>query len=331
MKRLEPHIYMIYGRYCRKQADIYSFMKKVAKADTKYKDDVENVLLSSVEINGDNQQLMNNASEFIENYENGIVPDYSLRYTSTDIGKSCIMNGITEFDVFKNERQMDEDISQYFKNTHIIDNPSDLIDCISRFFIRYLPDSEENLKRLLNKEARNFYAMLFDWRMNNKSYSEMIGLFVGYWRSCYRKNNQAVIYVGRWGDTTIKGSVQKHYVKLAEQTPVSIINLAIVRIKEEQDFIDNVLMKYVEVLHDMELLNNSFYARIKYGTDDESIICLIKNGLSLSSAVLLYKKYQQFLTIDVENSTVVFSDELISEMEKENENQIMIFEVQSCM
>lgn len=140
-----------------------------------------------------------------------------------------------------------------------------------------------------------------------------------------------MIYVGRWGDTTIKGSVQKHYVKLAEQNPISIINLAIVRIKEEQDFIDNVLMKYVEVLHDMELLDNSFYARIKYGTDDESIICLIKNGLSLSSAVLLYKKYRKYLEIDVENSTVVFSDELISEMKKENENQIMIFEVQSCM
>lgn len=90
-------------------------------------------------------------------------------------------------------------------------------------------------------------------------------------------------------------------------------------------------MKYVEVLHDMELLDNSFYARIKYGTDDESIICLIKNGLSLSSAVLLYKKYRKYLEIDVENSTVVFSDELISEMKKENENQIMIFEVQSCM
>ena len=107
--------------------------------------------------------------------------------------------------------------------------------------------------------------------------------------------------------------------------------MAIVRIKEEQDFIDNTLIKYVEVLYALELIEDNFYARIKYGTDDERAICLIKNGLSLSSAVLLIKKYNSYLQINVSSSTVVFDDALISEMKKENENQILIYEVQNCM
>lgn len=109
------------------------------------------------------------------------------------------------------------------------------------------------------------------------------------------------------------------------------MNLAIVRIKEEQDFIDNVLIKFVEVLHDLNLLDDVFYAKIKYGTDDEATICLLKNGLSLSSAILLLKKYRSHLKIDIQESTVVFDNTLIDEMQQANENQIIIYEIQSCI
>ena len=107
--------------------------------------------------------------------------------------------------------------------------------------------------------------------------------------------------------------------------------MAIVRIKEEQDFIDNTLVKYVEVLHDLDLIEEGFYAQIKYGTDNERTICLIKNGLSLSSAVLLIKKYGDHLQIDIQASTVVYGENLVAEMIKAKENQIQIYEVQSCM
>jgi hypothetical protein len=90
-------------------------------------------------------------------------------------------------------------------------------------------------------------------------------------------------------------------------------------------------IKYVEVLHDLDLIEDRFYAQIKYGTDDERTICLIKNGLSLSSAMLLLKKYGDHLRIDVTASTVIYGENLVSEMIKAKENQIQIYEVQSCM
>lgn len=78
-------------------------------------------------------------------------------------------------------------------------------------------------------------------------------------------------------------------------------------------------------------LRNVAKVEQNYKDDDERAICLIKNGLSLSSAVLLIKKYNSYLQINVSSSTVVFDDALISEMKKENENQILIYEVQNCM
>ena len=72
-------------------------------------------------------------------------------------------------------------------------------------------------------------------------------------------------------------------------------------------------------------------SQIKYGTNDENTICLIKNGLSLSSATLLIKKYKKYLKIDTNSSTVTYNDNLISKMNEEGENQIQIYEIQNCM
>ena len=159
----------------------------------------------------------------------------------------------------------------------------------------------------------------------------MIGLFVGYWWRLFQTNRDCIIYVGKWGDICRPGSNVPHYTRLRDKNRTRIVNLAIVRIKEEQDFIDNVLIKYVEVLHDLGFLEDTFYSKIKYGTDDETTICLLKNGLSLSSATLLLRKYQSHLAIDIRESTVYFGSTLIADMRQNQENDILICEVQSCM
>ena len=332
LQRLEPQIYLVFGQYFAQNANCESFLKNVAKVELKYKDDVENVLLSHTKIDSSNADDLRQASEFIENYENGIIENYQERYTQTDIGKACIMNGISEIDIFSHETTMQQKADIY-QSTHLkISDTDQLLALIYDLFIQYLPDDKvDNLKRLENKEARNFYAMMLGWRADNKSYAEMIGLFVGYWRQLYRRNKEATIYVGKWGDIKRPGSNVAHYTKLGDKNRTQIVNLAIVRIKEEQDFIDNILIKYVEVLYDLGLLDDAFYAQIKYGTDDETTICLLKNGLSLSAALLLLKKYRDHLKIDISESTVTFDETIISEMQQAGENQIIVYEIQSCM
>lgn len=330
--RLEPQIYLVFGKYFAQNANCESFLRNVAKVEQNYKDAVDNVLLSEAKITADNEAKLRQASEFIENYENGVVEDYQERYTSTVAGKACIMNGITEFDVFAHEVTIQQQVDAYQGESLKISDSNTLLETIYELFIQHLPDNgTESLKRLSNKEARNFYSMMFEWRVENKSYAEMISLFVGYWHQLYKKDRNVMVYVGKWGDVKRPGSNVARYTKFVGKNRTQVVNLAIVRIKEEQDFIDNTLIKYVEVLHDLDLIEDGFYAQIKYGTDDERTICLIKNGLSLSSAMLLIKKYGDHLQIDVSVSTVAYGENLVVEMMKANENQIQIYEVQSCM
>ena len=330
--RLEPQIYLVFGKYFAQNANCESFLRNVAKVEQNYKDAVDNVLLSEAKITTDNEEKLRQASEFIENYENGVVEDYQERYTNTVSGKACIMNGITEFDVFAHEATIQQQVDVYQSESIKISDSNTLLETINDLFIQHLPDNGvESLKRLENKEARNFYSMMFEWRVKNKSYAEMISLFVGYWHQLYKKDRNVMVYVGKWGDIKRPSSNVARYTKFVGKNRTQVVNLAIVRIKEEQDFIDNTLIKYVEVLHDLDLIEDRFYAQIKYGTDDERTICLIKNGLSLSSAMLLIKKYGDHLQIDILASTVVYGEDLVAEMIKAEENQIQICEVQSCM
>ena len=332
LHRLEPQIYLVFGKYFAQNANCERFLRNVAKVEQNYKDAVDNVLLSEAKITADNEEKLRQASEFIENYENGVVEDYQERYTNTVSGKACIMNGITEFDVFAHEATIQQQVDVYQSESIKISDSNTLLETINDLFIQHLPDNGvESLKRLENKEARNFYSMMFEWRVKNKSYAEMISLFVGYWHQLYKKDRNVMVYVGKWGDIKRPGSNVARYTKFVGKTRTQVVNLAIVRIKEEQDFIDNTLIKYVEVLHDLDLIEDRFYAQIKYGTDDERTICLIKNGLSLSSAMLLIKKYGDHLQIDIPASTVVYGENLVAEMIKAEENQIQIYEVQSCM
>lgn len=330
--RLEPQIYLVFGKYFAQNANCESFLRNVAKVEQNYKDVVENVLLSEAKIIANNEEKLRQASEFIENYENGVVENYQERYTSTVAGKACIMNGITEFDVFEHEATIQQQVDAYKGKRLKISDSNTLLETINELFIQHVSDNgAESLKRLDNNEARKFYSMMFEWRVKNKSYAEMINLFVGYWHQLYKKDRNVMVYVGKWGDVKRNGSNVARYTKFVGKNRTQVVNLAIVRIKEEQDFIDNTLVKYVEVLHDLDLIEEGFYAQIKYGTDNERTICLIKNGLSLSSAVLLIKKYGDHLQIDIQASTVVYGENLVAEMIKAKENQIQIYEVQSCM
>lgn len=332
LQRLEPHIYIVFGQYFAQSSNCQKFLQSVARVETKHTDELKNILLDETKIDSSNDADLRQASEFIENYETGIIENYHERYTQTTIGKACIMNGISEIDVFTNEHDMQAKADRYAEENLKINDPDQLLNFIYELFIRYLPEGKsESLKRLEHSEARKFYAMMFGWRAENKSYSEMIGLFVGYWWRLFQTNRDCIIYVGKWGDINRLGSTAPHYTRLRDKNRTQVVNLAIVRIKEEQDFIDNVLIKYVEVLHDLGFLEDTFYSKIKYGTDDERTICLLKNGLSLSSATLLLRKYLAHLTIDIRESTVLFDSTLIADMKANQENDILICEVQSCM
>ncbi|MBQ2850091.1 MAG: hypothetical protein IJE77_06380, partial [Thermoguttaceae bacterium] len=298
-------------------------------------DDVKNVLLSHSDVRN-NEKLQNalrEAEEFLENYETGVVSNYDGRRAQTPVGKVCVANGVVELDVFACETKMQAFVDKHRNASPKINDADELINVLFQLFVQTPQEKVPKRWIPLNKEgARRFYAMLFDWRVERLSYSEMVERFVNYWLGELRKNYDKLIYVDKWGEVSLTENGPLNWVRVREKTREQLTNLAIVRVKEEQDYVDNTLIKLVEVLRELDLLDASFYNRVKYGTDDEETICLIKNGLSSSAARLLLQKYRAFLTLDVAESRVVCDVEsLVAAMTAQKENQIVIDEVENCM
>ena len=84
---------------------------------------------------------------------------------------------------------------------------------------------------------------------------EMVSEVVNYWNTL-REGSQ-IVYVGKWGDKT-RGGYKKYWTDISQKSEHEKINLAIVRLKEEYDFIDNEIVKYIEILHSLDLIEESF-------------------------------------------------------------------------
>lgn len=326
LQRLEPSIYLLAGKYCSSNANYETFIKETMNVGKEIKDDLKNVMLDNTPINGENVEKLEKAEEFIENYEPGTIDNYDLRITNTEIGKSCFLNNVFEMDVFTHEQVMQHEVDRVKESQPKISDVTQLFRTLYSIFFTKIDD--DKIKRFYHVETRNFYSMFLKWRISNTSLNQMISSFMRYWKTLIADpQKEKVIFVGRWGDM-IRNGVIPLWTDISKKTDSELVNLAIVRIKEEQDFLDNVIIKYIEVLYEMELIEENFYLLIKYGTDDKRIITCTKNGISLSLAKILVNKYIDFIQIDTDNDTIRFRDNIVDAMEQAKENKILICELQ---
>ena len=157
----------------------------------------------------------------------------------------------------------------------------------------------------------------------------MIKHFLEYWK---RKisNKDFIGYVGlTWGEVK-RDPNDRHnlYINLQHKDDSDLVNLAIVKIKEEQDFIENHIIKYLEILHDLELIDNRFYEKVKYGSNDIRIITMLKNGFSADLAnILIGSIYEKYITFNFETETLHIDKDIIHCLEENNVNDLFIFEL----
>lgn len=328
LRRLEPSIYLVSSDYYNKNADLKNFLSDRTKVDRDIKDSPKNVLLEKTKIDDDNVEKSIDAQEFIGNFEDGIIDNNKIRYVTTEIGKRCFQNNITEIDIFLLETKLQEEVDELAVDHIIINNTESLFVELYKIFFSNVIDNQrnQNLKRFQYPETRNFYKMFLDWRIKSATYKEMIASFLIYWEKASLIGRDPLIYVGRWGDETREG-VRKFWTNISRKTTAEKINLAIVRIKDEQDFLDNKILKFIEVLNDLKLIDKTFFLKIKYGTDDERVIVLVNNGLSLSLSKLLVAKYINYVSIDIYINTVSFNREIVNKMKLNDENQVMLYEI----
>ena len=325
LKYLLPEIHIIKGGYCRKDFKVENFVKgrKILVEDyDKITDDVKNRLL----VNSDSDETKKKeAEDILENISHcDIITDNNSNKAKTKIGQLCFENNINIFDILEIEKQIDNEV----ENVNIAQSIDTVFNIIDYLFFSKINDSKgeyNNLKRLREHEAQSFYKMLINWRIMGFTMKVMIDEVVGYWNTL-REEQSRIVYVGKWGDKT-RGGHKEYWTDITEKNEYEKVNLAIVRLKEEYDFIDNELVKYIEILYSLELIEESLYLKIKYGTDDKAKIALLNCGISSILSKLLQEKYADMFKADADNSTVIFSENLVSEMLKNNENGILISEV----
>ncbi|WP_291076076.1 DEAD/DEAH box helicase [Empedobacter sp. UBA6322] len=330
LELLEPHIYVIKSEYENKKANIETFIKTRAKTELKIVDEVNNLLLKNEnQLNETDIIELNKSLEYLENIEPYSTNLKGVNYVASTIAKLCYKNNINDFEIKDNETILNKNLTNYKKQLFsTIKDSNELLYAIYYIFLKNVEILNNNLKRLQNSSAINFYSMILEWRSSSATYKEMIGSFMKYWKSL--TGNNRIVFIGeKWGEEKRNLNDFKNlYVDLRKKSDSQMVNLAILKIKEEQDFVEFNLIKYIEILNELNLVDKDFYDRIKYGTSDKSLITLLKNGFSLELAKCITKEnYKTFIQIKIDTEEIIIKSELIEEMKLNAENRILIFEI----
>ncbi|WP_323661103.1 DEAD/DEAH box helicase [Pectobacterium versatile] len=328
IKKLLPAIYIIgTDQYSGKKTNLADFIKKVSKVDSKRYDQVNNVLLNETKINEYNVEEFNRSIDDLENLEQGIVTDYDGRYVETEIGKILYENNISEINIHECEHKIQDEINHFRKENDLISDEESLISLISTLFINKMTDGEKynELTRLKNIDAQNFYAMFLKWKVKNTPFKLIIRNFINYWDSIPKNTPKEFVFVGKWGDETFGNGHREHWVNINKKTRSEKINLAIVRIKEEDDFLDYNILKFIDVINDVGLIDETFYLKIKYGTKDKRVISLINDGFSRGLSDLMVSKYDRYFVVS-ENGEVTIDKKMMKAMMKNQESEMLLLE-----
>lgn len=323
MDYLMPEIHLVKGKYCNADfnAERFSATRKMA-VSSDFEDINLNPLMQENDVEDDLHVGL--ADEFLENLSGkNIIPDYQGYGARTLVGELCYQNNVTAFNIAENEDDIMEKINGIHQQIGDLDIMFQWLDHL--FFSKIMDDFDnDNLKRLKHEQARNFYKMLISWRIRGLKTSDMVLQMMNHWSTL---EEGGLVFVGKWGDEK-RGGHRELWTNIGDKNEEERINLAIVRLKEEYDFIDNEIVKYIEIANSLEIIEEELYLKIKYGTSKVDKIALLNSGLSNSIVNLLYDNYEDYYEIDIIENNIIFNDDLIQEMSRNKENGILIAELE---
>jgi hypothetical protein len=328
LKKLQPEIHLVASDdYSRKKANYRTFVEKVMHVNKKHKDKIKNVLLEGSKRTEDNEKEYKQTLIRLENIETGITKDFKCPIVSTTVGLKLLENNISEINIFQQEKHIQSVLSEKKLIVKKIKDSNTLMTTIADAFVVFIPvelKAKAGLLRLKSEKAQAFYAMFLDWKINNTPMAKMISKFIKHWG---KLPDDELIFVGhRWGDSSIEESYSLLYTRMSGKSVSEKINLAIVRIKEEEDFFDYEIFRFIEVLHELNMMDETFYKKAKYGTADSDIITLVKNGFSRGIAELLIDNYSEYFEL-FEDGGVIVSPKIHNIMKRDKLGFLKRYEI----
>lgn len=328
LSKLIPSVHFVEneGEFCT--CSMENKVKLLQTSD--FNDDIKNPLLDSFDIRNENDEEKRHKSEEIINNENFVFSEPSedfllLKQNMLKLSMNTIYNlsDLFCFDVLSR-------IQSYKEQNGTLSNEEYVFDLLYKIFIQYLDKSikDPEFKRLTSIESRNYYYKLIV-KHRKLSLKEKIALTSRYLYSVKRNSSNPFLYIGpSYGEcspTGISFGNNNVYINLRTKNYSEIVNLSIIKIKLEEDFVSFTLNKFFQLMLDYELISQQLYNDLVYGTNDPLVLSLSKLGLSLNIINKLIKDEQlNNLSIN-EFGNLIYNEQF--SIYKENSDDFFKFEL----
>lgn len=143
---------------------------------------------------------------------------------------------------------------------------------------------DEEFARLKNHDAISYYENFISYS-KKKSLKENIENVLSHFRIRRESNNILMYMGGSYGEVPYDGINSRGnpvYVELKQKNDTELVNLAIVKLKLENDFINYTMIKFSQLMLDYNIISNQYYNSLVYGTNNETKLNLLKQGLTIN-------------------------------------------------
>lgn len=283
LDKLLPQIHFINTEeYNRKDSNMSNTIEKLRSFDLD--DRVENPILveyneNKLKISDDkkekNREIIEKESKLFSDDDS---EDATIEKIMIECGIDSYYDNITEVieRIKKVKKEIIEDLK--WKDLNIIDK-------ICYIFIdAIISINDYEIKRLKYIETKDFYKNFI--KMQKFQLKDRIKNQYGYFKSIQYNNEKNEFYIGKsYGEIAkitddYKNNFNKVYIKLDTKTDKELLNLAIVKLKIEDDFINYKINGFLQAMLKMEFISQEEYNEIVYGTNDKKKLNLMKKGLT---------------------------------------------------
>ena len=314
LDKLLPQIHFINTEeYNRKDSNMSNAIEKLRSFTLE--DTVENPILIEYDENklkiSDEKKEKNR--EIIKKEQKIFLEDDSEDAT---IEKIMIESGIDSYydnseEVMERIKIVKEEILKSLKWKDI-----NIIDKVCHTFIDSINSiNDYEIKRLKYVETKEFYKNFI--KMQKFQLKDRIKNQFEYFKSIQHNNEKNEFYIGKsYGEFAkitddYQNNFNKVYVKLEAKSDKELLNLAIVKIKIEDDFINYKINGFLQAMLKLKLITEEEYNEIVYGTNDVQKLNLMKKGLTYS-LINRFEKDKQLSNLSFDQyNNIIANDEFI--------------------
>lgn len=324
-KLLAPEIYILYNTVFAPKSNFKTFLKANANeaAQGQQKDDVENPLLN-LSLKPDEKR---NEINIIANMDKNNLRAYrnlasNIQTTKTEFGEQCCLYNVFTPYIEKHEEEINHFLKNKATKNGLIETGNELLSCISKIFNNDLSSNSSGwLRSLADRYKYKAYADIINQKTSNDNYFTLtvVNSIVS-WKQCIGKK----VYVGSIGNEPKDESQQNQYRNYHTFTQADanlIPSYAVALAKDKFDNVEQFIMPYVEILHNFNCIEEHFYKKLKYGTDDDLIIALICLGLDFGIAKIIGKNehLRNLFTYNTGLNEITYDKEIVISAMYEND------------